>query len=227
MDEMESEWQFHNFKNLYSIVMMAFVDSKYRFIWVRIPWEFPWCSCSDLKVDQIVQLTSIKSKDTTHCKGNGWIKYFTIISWWWRIPLPYVAYGAIQYCSFNTTATVLQLPPEPCPYGYGGSIWTVRGKRILLRKCESKPENVKVFTLAWVVLHNLCISRHVVAPRQWDLTKDPSSNKQRDASEVRKLLLMRNCRTVTDYNRNATKIREKLKEKFWHEKQSSKTVIIV
>ena len=100
-----------------------------------------------------------------------------------------------------------------------GAFGQLKGRwRILLRKWESRPENVKVFTLACVVLHNLCIRCQDVAPRQWDLTKDPSSNKRRDQSEVCKLLLMRNCRTVTDNNRNATKVRETLKDKFWREK---------
>eukprot|EP00795_Rhopilema_esculentum_P015916 gene15916-7250_t len=48
-----------------------------------------------------------------------------------------------------------------------GAFGQLKGRwRILLRKCESRPENVKVFTFACVVLHNLCIRCQDVAPRQ-------------------------------------------------------------
>ena len=50
--------------------------------------------------------------------------------------------------------------------------------RILYKKCESKPENVKIMTLACVVLHDVCIDRGHTAPRQWDLSEDPASNKR-------------------------------------------------
>ncbi|XP_065070679.1 uncharacterized protein LOC135695493 [Rhopilema esculentum] len=246
MEEMESEWQFpycfgafdgshipikcphggaeackefHNFKNFYSTVIMALVDSKYRFIWVSA--GFPGNShdavilkstklYSSLASSQIIPHIAQNvdgSEIAPLLLGDGAFPFHT-----WLMKPYSNAYLTPQQRYFNYRLSGARMVTE-------GAFGQLKGRwRILLRKCESRPENVKVFTLACVVLHNLCIRCQDVAPRQWDLTKDPSSNKRRDQSEVRKLLLMRNCRTVTDNNRNATKIRETLKDKFWREK---------
>ena len=91
--------------------------------------------------------------------------------------------------------------------------------RVLYHKCESRVDNVKTIVLACIVLHNICIDRGDSAPRQWDLSRDPASNKRRPRDEVRSLLQMRHCRRIPDTNHNAVKIREALKTKFCNEKQ--------
>ena len=101
-----------------------------------------------------------------------------------------------------------------------GAYGKLKGRwRILNRKCESRPDNVKILTLACIVLHTLCIDHRDTALRQWDLSKDPVSNKRRPREEVRELLMMRNCQRVSDTNHQAFRVREALKRKFWLEKQ--------
>ena len=199
--------------------MMALVDSKYRFIWVIAGFPGNSHDAVILKSTKLYSLLASSqiiphiaqdvdgSKIAPLLLGDGAFPFHT-----WLMKPYSNAYLTPQQRYFNYRLSRARMVTE-------GAFGQLKGRwRILLRKCESRPENVKVFTLACVVLHNLCIRCQDVAPRQWDLTKDPSSNKRRDQSEVRELLLMRNCRTVADNNRNATKIRETLKDKFWREK---------
>ena len=53
LDELESCKEFCNFKKFYSLVLMAFVDAKYRFIWVSC--GFPGNSHDSV----ILQLTAL------------------------------------------------------------------------------------------------------------------------------------------------------------------------
>ena len=95
-----------------------------------------------------------------------------------------------------------------------GAYGKLKGRwRVLYHKCESRVDNVKAIILACIVLHNICIDRGDSAPRQWDLSRDPASNKRRPRDEVRSLLQMRhcNCRRIPDTNHDAVKIREALK----------------
>ena len=72
-----------------------------------------------------------------------------------------------------------------CAYGQLKGRW-----RILLRKCESLPEEVKMITLACMVLHNICISQGDILPRTLDVTIDPNTNQRRESSEIRDILHM-------------------------------------
>ena len=63
--------------------------------------------------------------------------------------------------------------------------------RVLFRKCESNKETVKLYGLACVVLHNLCIERGDLVPRKFDLTSDHASNKRLSPEEVRDALALR------------------------------------
>ena len=49
---------------------------------------------------------------------------------------------------------------------------------VLLRKCESNKETVKLYGLASVVLHNLCIERGDLVPKKSDVTLDHAPNKR-------------------------------------------------
>ena len=50
-----------------------------------------------------------------------------------------------------------------------GAYGKIKGRwRILNRKCESRPDNVKILTLACIVLHNLCIDQEIGKCRFWD-----------------------------------------------------------
>ena len=90
---------------------------------------------------------------------------------------------------------------------------------ILYRKCESSPDNVKIHTLACIVLHNICIDRRHISEAVGFIKTSTNKYKKRHREEVRDLLCMRNCRRIADSNSQACKIREALKQKFWLEKQ--------
>ena len=62
--------------------------------------------------------------------------------------------------------------------------------RVLFRKCESNKETVKLYGLACVMLHNLCIERGDLVPRKFDLTLDHASNKHLSPEEVRDVLAL-------------------------------------
>ena len=246
MEEIESEWQFHfcigafdgchisikcplggaeackefyNFKNFYSLVLMALIDSKYRFIWASA--GFPgnshdavilkstnlYKSLISHQVFQPIAQDLDGSEITPFLLGDGAFPFHT----WLMKPYSNTSLKS-QQRYFNYRLSRARMVTE-------GAFRQLKGRwPILLRKCESRPENVKAIVLACIVLHNLCIYFKDIAPRQWDLTKDPFSNKRRDKSEIRKLLLMNSCRTVTDKNINANKVREALRNKFWLEK---------
>ena len=64
--------------------------------------------------------------------------------------------------------------------------------RVLYRKCKCNKETVKLYGLACVVLHNICIERGDLVPRKFDLTLDHTSNKHLSPEEVRNVLVLRN-----------------------------------
>ena len=102
-----------------------------------------------------------------------------------------------------------------CAYGQLKGRW-----RILMRKCESLPDEVKMVTLACMVLHNICISKGDLLPRTLDITIDPNTNQRRESSEIRDILHMMNPSRPRDYEKKATNIRDLLANKFWLEKQA-------
>ena len=50
--------------------------------------------------------------------------------------------------------------------------------RVILRKCESSSEKVRMNALARVVLHNICIDRKDSTLKKLDLSIDPSTNEK-------------------------------------------------
>ena len=66
-----------------------------------------------------------------------------------------------------------------------GAVWRLKIEfRVLLRKCESNKETLKLYGLACVVLHNLCIEHGDLVPRKFDLTSDHASNRRLSPVEV-------------------------------------------
>ena len=51
---------------------------------------------------------------------------------------------------------------------------------VLLRKCESSAYEVKMATLACIVLHNVCIEQGDAISKKCDLSIDPITNQKRD-----------------------------------------------
>ena len=80
-----------------------------------------------------------------------------------------------------------------------GAYGQLKGRcRVLLRKSESNKENVRTVTLACMVLHNICIDHGDSISRKLDLTVDPSTQEKKDREQIRKLLLMTECRSSRD-----------------------------
>ena len=126
--------EFHNYKNFYSIVLMAFVDSHYRFIWAS-------CGFPGNMHDAIIfQSTSIyQTIQEKNCIAEIGKKVNGI-----SVPPLLIADSAFTFHSW------LMKP-------YTNAAW-----RVLLRKCESSAEEVKIATLACIVLHNTgCIKKNV------------------------------------------------------------------
>ena len=66
-----------------------------------------------------------------------------------------------------------------------GAVWRLKIEfRVLFRKCESNKETLKLYGLACVVLHNLCIEHGDLVPRKFDLTSDHASNRRLSPVEV-------------------------------------------
>ena len=93
--------------------------------------------------------------------------------------------------------------------------------RVLLRKCESDTEQIKITTLACIVLHNACIEYGDAISKKCDLSIDPARSGKRDRETVRELLQMRSCKKVKDTSEAGSKNRVALTKMLYHEKESS------
>ena len=90
--------------------------------------------------------------------------------------------------------------------------------RVLCRKSENTFSTVKAKTLAWVVLHNICIRRGDVNLHRWDIQYDAKTTRRRPRELVRQLLHMTQCPPLRDTNRLAENVRSVLAKKFYQEK---------
>ena len=98
--------------------------------------------------------------------------------------------------------------------------------RVLFRKCESDKKTVKLYGLACVVPHELCI----VVSRRFDFTSDHASNRRLSPEEVSDALALgstnlrnfevnKKCQALTV--RKALTVRRALTAKMWKEKKDS------
>ena len=94
--------------------------------------------------------------------------------------------------------------------------------RLLLRKNESDKEHVRTAALACMVQQNVCLMQGDSIPRKFDLTVGPNSNEKRNKGEIRKLLLMREFRSVHDVSGEPTRVRDALCGKLWAEKETGR-----
>ena len=103
-----------------------------------------------------------------------------------------------------------------------GAYGKLKGRwRVLLRKNESEPSQVKTTTLACMVLHNICIEKGDTICSKLDITSDPLTNAKRDSRTLRDVLEMTCCRKLPDSNSQATQIRSTLTDMFWREREGS------
>lgn len=213
--------EYHNFKNFYSIVLIAMVDANYRFVWGSC--GFPGNS-HDAIIFQSTQLYSVIkefnfipqiSKEVNGVQvplivlGDS---AFPLLPWLMK-PYTNAAPTPKQYY-FNYRLSRARMVTE-------GAFGRLKGRwRILLRKCESKTSELTVAALACMVLHNICIDRENTLPRKLDLTIDPTSNKRRSRAKIRELLQMRECEKIRDTSHQGILVRDALAEKLWLEKET-------
>ena len=102
-----------------------------------------------------------------------------------------------------------------------GAFGKLKGRwGILKRMCDCDKATANSMTLARIVLHNLCITLGDLIPRHLDVNMDVITNKMRPRDIVRDMMQMRNCRSVRDSSREATRIKSSLMDCFSSEKAS-------
>ena len=90
---------------------------------------------------------------------------------------------------------------------------------VLHRKYESSAKEVKIITLACVILHNICISQNDQLPKYWDITSDLHTS-----TKVRDTLDMTKAQKVKDSEKEAIKIQNALADHFWQEKVEAEKI---
>ena len=91
-----------------------------------------------------------------------------------------------------------------------------------MRKSESAHTEVKNFTLACMVLHNVCLEMGDTIPRKLDLSIDHHTNETRDRQQMRDILHIGFSQKQAFESKGgsqANKIRTTLTTKFWAEKE--------
>ena len=211
--------EYHNFKNFYSIVLMAMVDSRYRFIWGSC--GFPGNSHDAV----IFQSTGLWE----NIKKHGFIpdigqqvadvtvppliigdSAFPFQPWLLKPYTNAVLTAKQRY--FNYRLSRARMITEGA-YGQLKGRW-----RVLLRRNESGPHEAKTATLTCMVLHNICIEKGDTISRNLDLTIDPQTNERKPRQAIRDQLHMTACNKVVDTCIQAGRIRDTLTDKLWGER---------
>ena len=217
---LESCKEYHNFKNFYSVVLMAMVDSHYRFIWGS-------CGYPGNSHDSVIfQSTDLWARIQN---GNFLPKVGKKIGMLFIPPLV-IADSAFPFMTWLMkpfTDAVLSEKQRYFNYRLSrarmvteSAYGQLKGRWRVLRKCESSSEKVRINALACMVLHNVCLDRKDSIPKKLDLSVDPGTNEKRDSAKVRELLQMRACRQIKDSSVEAGKIRNALVEKLWLERET-------
>ena len=213
--------EYHNFKNFYLIVLMAMVDSHYRFVWGS-------CGFPGNSHDAVI----FRSTDIWTRIKEGLIPVIGKTVGDVTVPPLVVGDSAFPLRTWLMKPyTNASLTPRQRYFNYRlsrsrmvteGAYGQLKGRwRVLLRKSESSQDNVRITTLACMVLHNICIARGDAIIKKLDLSLDANGQK-RNREEIRKLLQMRNCSRIRDVSVEANKVRNALCEKLWLEKEIGK-----
>ena len=222
---LESCKEYHNFKNFYSVVLMAMVDAKYRFVWGSC--GFPGNSHDSV----ILQATSLWNK----IQEGSFLPDFSNSLEGVMIPPLIIGDSAFPFEKWLMKPyTNAVLTPKQRYFNYRlsrarmvieGAYGQLKGRwRILMRKSESSHEEVKVYTLACMVLHNVCLEKGDTIPRKLDPSIDRHTNEKRDRKELQEILhigLSRKRPFEFKGDSHANKIRAALTSKFWAEKESA------
>lgn len=213
--------QYFNFKGFYSIVLMALVDAEYRFIWASVgapgnTHDSTLLQSTDLwkKIVEGDFIPNVAQKmDNVEIPplilGDG---AFPLRTFLMKPHGDAVLSDNKRY--FNFRHSRARLVTE-------GAFGRLKSRfRVLYRKCECNKETVKLYGLACVVLHIICIERGDLVPRKFDHV----SNKRLSPEEVRDVLVLRNTNQKNfEVNKKsaAEKVRKVLTAKMWKEKEDS------
>lgn len=187
---------YYNFKNFYSVILLALVDGKGRFIWASCGQPG---NCHDSTLLQSTELWD-KLFDICHLK--------TEVIGGVTVPSLVLADGAFPFRTYVMKRYSQAVPTQEQKLfnrKHGNSrvivenaFGLLKGRfRVLSRKCESSPENVKYKCLASVILHNFLLDRgdlvetdNLVEQNEVDIIR--RNNNAQDnaaASRVRDLIL--------------------------------------
>lgn len=154
----EARKAYYNFKNFYSIILMAIVDGKGRFIWASCGQPG---NCHD---STMIQSTKIWGKLYNICYLNTTeVNNVTV-------PALILGDGAFPFRTYlmkrysNAVLTreqsIFNRKLSSSRIVVENAFGVLKARfRVLSKKCESLPKNLKLKTLACVVLHNILCSR--------------------------------------------------------------------
>ena len=213
--------QHFNFKGFYSIVLMALVDAEYRFIWASVG------APGNTHDSTLLQSTDLWRKIVE----GGFIPN---VAQKIDVEISSLILGDGTF----PLRTFLMKPHEDAVLPHNKRYFNFRHSRarlvtegrlksrfrVLYRKCECNKETVKLYGLAFVVFHNICIERGDLVPRKFDLTLDHASNKRLSPDEVRNVLVLRNTNQKKfEINKKykVEKVRKVLTAEMWKEKEDS------
>ena len=217
--------QYFNFKGFYSIVLMALVDAEYRFIWPSVG------APGNTHDSTLMQSTELWDRIVA---GNVIPNIVQQIK---NVDIPPLILGD---GAFHLRTWIMKphgdavLPEDKRNFNYRhsrarlvteGAFSRLKSRfRVLFRKCESNKETVKLYGLASVVLHNLCIELGDLVPRKFDLTLDHAANKRLSPEEVRDVLALRNTKQKNfEINKKTASVavRNALTKTLWKENKDS------
>ena len=213
--------QYYNFKNFYSVVLLALVDANYRFIWASCgapgnTHDSTYLQSTDIWTNicnGTILPDDIRTVDGTYISpvilGDGAFPMKTFLM------KPYGdAILSEDKRYFNYRLSRARMVSE-------GAFGKLKSRfRVLHKECESQKETVKIMTLACVVLHNLSIVMKDILPRKFDLTVDPITQEMRSREDIRDILDMSNLssRPIDAPSLSAKEIRDQFKDIFWSER---------
>ncbi len=181
--------EYHNFKNFYSIVLMALVDSHYRFVWGSR--GYPGNSHDSIILQSTKLWSSIKNGNGLPSIGKTIGKHsvpplivgdsaFPLATWLMKPYTNTVLSPKQRY--FNYRLSRARMVTEGA-YGQLKGRW-----RVSLIKCESSSTNVRTFALACMVLHNICLALGDTLSKKLNLTIDLATNEKRNREKIREVL---------------------------------------
>ena len=161
--------EYHNFKNFYSVVLMAMVDSHYRFVWSSC--GYPGNSHDAIILRSTNLWNSIQdgllpnmAKVVGEVNVSPLIIAFPLRTWLMNSYKNAVLNPQQRYFIYRLSRGSMVTEEA---YGQLKGTW-----RLLLRKKktnESDKEHVRTATLACMVLHNVCLMQRDSIPRKLDL----------------------------------------------------------